>query len=57
MVQDGIVFKGERAVIPNVLRSDMIHRVHSAHLGIEGCLSRARVCLLAWNECTDKEIH
>ncbi len=50
-VQDGIVFKGERVVIPDALRSDMIHRVHSAHLGVEGCLRRARY------ECPDKEIH
>ncbi len=28
-----------------------IHRVHSAHLGVEGCLRRARY------ECPDKEIH
>ncbi|XP_051782584.1 uncharacterized protein K02A2.6-like [Erpetoichthys calabaricus] len=44
-IQDGIVFKGERVVIPDALRSDTIQRVHSAHLGIEGCLRRARECL------------
>ncbi len=44
-MQDGIVFKSERVVIPDALRSDMIHRVHSAHLGVEGCLRRARDCL------------
>lgn len=44
-VQNGIVFKGNRAVIPKSLRLDMIHRIHASHLGIEGCLRRARECL------------
>ncbi len=44
-VQDGFVFRGERVVIPDALRGDMIHRVHSAHLGVDGCLRRARACL------------
>uniref|UniRef100_A0AAQ4PPW8 Gypsy retrotransposon integrase-like protein 1 n=1 Tax=Gasterosteus aculeatus aculeatus TaxID=481459 RepID=A0AAQ4PPW8_GASAC len=43
--QDGIVFRGERAVIPDKLRSDIGSRLHSSHLGVEGCLRRARECV------------
>ena len=43
--QDGIVFRGERAVIPDVLRADITSRIHSSHLGVEGCLRRARDCV------------
>ena len=44
-VQDGLVFRGERVVIPTDLRQTLKERVHSSHLGIEGCLRRARECL------------
>ena len=44
-VQNGIILRGERAVIPKSLRRDMIPRIHAAHIGIEGCLRRARECL------------
>ncbi|XP_038138952.1 uncharacterized protein K02A2.6-like [Cyprinodon tularosa] len=43
--QDGIVFRGDRAVIPDALRVDITHRIHSSHLGVEGCLRRARECV------------
>uniref|UniRef100_A0A8C5QD11 Gypsy retrotransposon integrase-like protein 1 n=1 Tax=Leptobrachium leishanense TaxID=445787 RepID=A0A8C5QD11_9ANUR len=41
-VQDGVLFKGERVVIPSELRSDIMSRIHSSHFGVEGCLRRAR---------------
>jgi hypothetical protein len=44
-VQDGLIFKGERIVIPATLRSDMKKAVHTSHLGIGSCLRRARECL------------
>lgn len=43
--QDGLVFKGERVVIPETLRADITRRIHSSHLGIEECLRRARECI------------
>lgn len=43
--QGGIVFRGERAVIPNELQHDITCRIHSSHLGVEGCLRRARECV------------
>lgn len=44
-VQDGLIFRGERVVIPQSLRHDMKQRIHSSHLGIGSCLRRAREAL------------
>lgn len=41
-VHDGLVFKGERVVIPKSQRQTMREKIHSSHLGIDGCLRRAR---------------
>ena len=43
--QENIIYRGERVVIPAVLRKDMVKRIHSSHLGVDGCLRRARVSL------------
>ena len=40
--QNGSLFKGECLIVPAKLRKEMMERVHSSHLGIEGCLRRAR---------------
>ncbi|XP_064098050.1 uncharacterized protein K02A2.6-like [Macrobrachium nipponense] len=44
-VQDGLIFKRNRIVIPLNLRHKIMQVVHSAHIGIEGCLRRARECI------------
>ena len=44
-MQDGILFKGSRIVIPAAIRKEMIHKVHEGHLGVESCLQRAREVL------------
>ncbi|XP_064107989.1 uncharacterized protein K02A2.6-like [Macrobrachium nipponense] len=44
-VQDGLIFKSNRIVIPLNLRHKIIKVIHSAHIGIEGCLRRARECI------------
>ena len=41
-LQDRVVLKGDRVVIPPSLRQEMKERVHSSHIGIQGCLRRAR---------------
>ena len=41
-IQDGILFKGNRVTVPTALRSHMVKKVHSSHIGIEGCLRKAR---------------
>jgi transposase InsO family protein len=39
---DGLIFKGDRVIVPHVLRPEMLDRIHAAHLGIEKCKARAR---------------
>lgn len=41
-VQNGLVFKGQRIVIPVALRADMLKRLHYAHSGIEYSTKLAR---------------
>ena len=46
LVVDGqLIFKGHRLVIPACLRTEMMAVTHASHVGIEGCLRRARECL------------
>jgi hypothetical protein len=52
-VQDGLIFKGARVVVPQKLRKEMMVKVHSSHLGIDGCLRRARECLFWPHMATD----
>ena len=44
-VEDGIIFRGDRIVIPESLRPTMKQRVHAGHTGINSCLQRARTYL------------
>ena len=44
-VYDGLIFSGERLVIPHTLRYQTIKQLHSSHLGVNGCLRRALECL------------
>ncbi len=44
-IQDGLIFRGERVCIPLGLRQVMKEKIHSSHIGIEGCLRRARECI------------
>ena len=41
-VQDELIFKGNRIVIPLNLRNDIKKVIHSSHIDIEGCCRRAR---------------
>ena len=41
-IQDGVIFRGQRMVIPSSLRRDMKQKLHASHLGVELCLRRAR---------------
>ncbi|XP_048759452.2 uncharacterized protein K02A2.6-like [Ostrea edulis] len=42
---DGVVLRGDRIVIPQVLRKNMLKNIHSSHLGITGTRRRAAECL------------
>ena len=41
-LHDGVIFRGQRIVIPVSLRKDMKRKLHASHLGTESCLRRAR---------------
>ena len=41
-VQDGMVLRGHRLVIPFALRQEMLSRIHEGHQGIVKCSRRAR---------------
>ena len=41
-VVDGIILRGDYVVIPSELRRVMLSKIHSSHLGINGCLRHAR---------------
>lgn len=41
-MQAGNIFRGERPVIPRSLRADIQEKIHSSHIGVEGCLRRVR---------------
>ena len=40
--QDNVIFKGQRAAIPETLRQKIRDKLHVAHTGIQSCLRRAR---------------
>ena len=44
-MDDGIVFKGLRCVIPRAMRGKIRDKLHAAHTGIESTLKRARECV------------
>lgn len=39
---NGLLFKGDKIVVPHSLQADMLKRIHEGHLGIERCKQRAR---------------
>jgi len=41
-VQNGILLRGERVIIPSSMRRDLLTKLHAGHLGINSCLRRAR---------------
>ena len=44
-MQDGLILRGDRVIVPHALRSQMNDRIHSSHMGVGSCLRRARECL------------
>lgn len=51
-VQDGLIFKGERLVVPKSLRKEMLKRIHASHQGIDASLRKARE-ILYWPHMSD----
>ena len=44
-VENGVIFGGQRRVVPSSLRREVIEKLHSAHMGIEACTRRACICV------------
>ena len=38
----GILWKGEKIIVPKALRQDMLQRIHAGHMGITKCIQRAK---------------
>ena len=48
-MENGLITKGARLMIPSTLRSKVLEQIHEGHLGIEKCMLKVRDCVLAWN--------
>ena len=44
-VQDRLIFKSKRVVVPQAAKGELLKRIHNPHLGVNGSLNRARECL------------
>ena len=36
-IENGLILKGERVIIPQTKRGDIIEKIHQAHQGVEKC--------------------
>ncbi|XP_061170264.1 uncharacterized protein LOC133179549 [Saccostrea echinata] len=55
--QDGLIFKGYRIVIPLTLKDEILQKVHSSHIGIQGCYRRTKESLYWPNMMKDIETY
>ena len=46
-MENGLITKGARLLIPSTLRKKVLEQIHNGHLGIEKCMLKARDCILA----------
>ncbi len=44
-VQNGVLYKGCRVIVPPALKSEMLERIHASHLGADACVRKARDAL------------
>ena len=42
---DGLLFKGDKIIVPKTLQSEMLEKIHETYLGIVKCKNRARQAL------------
>ena len=42
-VEDGVILKGDRVLIPESMRADVMKRLHAGHQGVEKCKLRAKI--------------
>ena len=53
-IEEGLIFRGQKIVIPKSLRAEMLKQVHTGHLGVTKTLERAKNNIF-WPDMT-KEI-
>ena len=41
-IENGLITKGARLLIPSTLRIKVLKQIHDGHLGIEKCMLKAR---------------
>ena len=56
VIEDNLLFKGERLYVPMIARNEVLERIHSSHIGINGCLRRAREAVF-WPNMTKDITH
>ena len=39
---NGVLFKGQRLIIPLSMRENMLAKIHASHLGIDSCINKAK---------------
>lgn len=44
-IQNGVLYRGQCAIIPKALRAAMLNRIHATHIGGEACYRQARETL------------
>ena len=54
-IEDGILFAGNRIIMPTSMRDEYLTRIHAHHLGITKCQLRAKECLYWPSMLTDIE--
>jgi hypothetical protein len=45
VISGPLIYKGHRLLVPAEARADMLQRIHSSHIGVNGCIRRAREAL------------
>lgn len=51
-LQDGLLIKGEKLVVPEKMIASVIDKLHYGHIGMESCIKKARDTLF-WNGMND----
>ena len=54
-VADGLIFVGERLVIPVAMKNVVLQAIHEGHMGIEKCKRRGKSCVYWPSMNTDTE--
>ena len=56
-IQDGLIFRGERLIIPKSMRNQVMQEIHTGHGGEQACLRRARESIFWAGMTADIKVH